>query len=95
VELSWYGDEPVAVPLGEAFHARRLRLVSSQVGSIAASRRARRSHRERLSLALDLLAADVFDLLLTGESRFEDLPDTMTRLATAPDGALCEVVTYG
>jgi 2-desacetyl-2-hydroxyethyl bacteriochlorophyllide A dehydrogenase len=95
VELSWYGDEPVAVPLGEAFHARRLRLVSSQVGSIAASRRARRSHRERLSLALDLLADDVFDRLLTGESRFEALPDTMTRLATAPDGALCEVVTYG
>ncbi|HXP31307.1 MAG TPA: dehydrogenase [Stellaceae bacterium] len=95
VELSWYGDEPVAVPLGEAFHARRLRLVSSQVGSIAASRRARRSHRERLSLALDLLADDIFDRLITGESRFEALPDTMARLAAAPDGALCEVVTYG
>jgi threonine dehydrogenase-like Zn-dependent dehydrogenase len=94
IELSWYGDAPVAVPLGEAFHARRLRLVSSQVGSIAASRRARRSHRERLSLALDLLAADVFDLLLTGESRFEALPDTMARLAAAPSGALCEVVRY-
>jgi 2-desacetyl-2-hydroxyethyl bacteriochlorophyllide A dehydrogenase len=94
VELSWYGDKPVAVPLGEAFHARRLRLVSSQVGAVATSRRARRSHRERLALALDLLADDVFDRLITGECRFEALPDTMARLASAPDGALCEVVRY-
>src|SRR5207302_3831076 len=32
VELSWYGAGDVAVPLGEAFHSRRLRLVASQVG---------------------------------------------------------------
>ncbi|HKF71330.1 MAG TPA: dehydrogenase [Stellaceae bacterium] len=94
VEVSWYGDKPVAMPLGEAFHARRLCLVSSQVGSVATARRARRSQRERLALALDLLADNVFDRLLTGESRFEALPDTMARLASAPDGALCEVVRY-
>lgn len=94
IELSWYGDKLVAVPLGESFHARRLRLVSSQVGSVATPRRARHSHRERLALALDLLADDVFDRLITGESRFEALPDTMARLASAPDGALCEVVRY-
>ncbi len=94
IELSWYGDAPVSAPLGEAFHARRLRLVSSQVGSVATSRRARRSHRERLALALDLLAAPVFDHLVTAESPFDALPETMARLATAPDGALCEVVQY-
>jgi 2-desacetyl-2-hydroxyethyl bacteriochlorophyllide A dehydrogenase len=94
VELSWYGEQAVAVPLGEAFHSRRLRLVSSQVGSVAPARRARRSHRERLALALDLLRDDVFDRLITGESRFDALADTMTRLAAAPDGVLCEVVRY-
>jgi threonine dehydrogenase-like Zn-dependent dehydrogenase len=94
VELSWYGDKPVTVPLGEAFHAKRLRLVSSQVGSVATSRRARRSHRERLALALDLLADPVFDRLITGETRLDDLPDAMARLAAGPDGALCEVVRY-
>src|SRR5579872_1600768 len=94
IELSWYGDKPVAVPLGEAFHARRLRLVSSQVGSIATPRRARRSHRERLALALELLADPVFDVLITGECGFDDLPETMARLAAAPDGVLCEVVRY-
>ena len=44
VELSWYGAGDVAVPLGEAFHSRRLRLISSQVGQVAPSRRPRWSH---------------------------------------------------
>jgi threonine dehydrogenase-like Zn-dependent dehydrogenase len=94
VELSWYGDQTVAVPLGAAFHSRRLRLMSSQVGSVAPARRARRSHRERLALALELLRDPLFDRLITGECRLDALPDAMVRLATAPDGALCEVVRY-
>ena len=94
VELSWYGDQSIAVPLGAAFHSRRLRLVSSQVGSVAPARRARRSHRERLALALGLLRDPLLDRLITGECRLDALPDTMARLASDPDGALCEVVTY-
>ncbi len=94
LEMSWYGNAPVAAPLGEAFHAKRLTLRSSQVGAVATARRARWSHRHRLQLALDLLADPVFDCLLTGESAFEDLPQTMARLASNPDGALCEVVRY-
>ncbi|WP_079434464.1 zinc-binding alcohol dehydrogenase [Zoogloea sp. LCSB751] len=94
VELSWYGDRPVALPLGEAFHARRLNLRSSQVGSVATAQRARWSHRRRMQLALDLLADPVFDALLSGESPFAELPTVLPRLADAPDGALCHVVTY-
>ena len=94
VELSWYGDRAVSLPLGEAFHSRRLTLLSSQVGEVAAPRRSRRSHRDRLALALSLLTDPVFDRLITGESVFEDLPATMARLAANPDGALCEVVRY-
>ena len=45
-----------AVPLGEAFHARRLRLIATQVGAVAPPMRGRRSHAERLALALELLA---------------------------------------
>ena len=95
LELSWYGDRQVPAPLGEDFHAKRLRLQSSQVGAVAAPRRARRSHRERRMLAMDLLRDPVFDCLITGESRFEDLPETMARLAAEPGGTLCHVVTYG
>ena len=84
----------MAARLGEAFHSRRLTLRSSQVGAVATAQRARWSARRRMSLALDLLADPVFDVLLTGRSPFEDLPATLARLSTTPDGALCHVVTY-
>ncbi|MFQ3622992.1 MAG: zinc-binding alcohol dehydrogenase, partial [Acetobacteraceae bacterium] len=93
VEASWFGDRGVTLPLGEAFHSRRLRLISSQVGAVAAPMRGRRSHAERLALALALLADPAYDALLDGPSRFDDLPRTMARLAQSP-GVLCHVVSY-
>ena len=94
LELSWYGDTLVPLPLGEAFHARRLTLRSSQVGQVAPARRATTSHRQRLTEALDLLADPVLDCLITGESPFEDLPATMDRLARAAGGTLCHLIAY-
>ncbi len=82
------------VPLGENFHSRRLVLRSSQVGSVAPARRANRSRRDRLCLALDLLRDPVFDVLITGESPFAALPETMARLVTDPGDTLCHVVIY-
>lgn len=95
VELSWFGDADVALPLGGDFHARRLRLVGSQVGSVAPARRARRSRRDRLAQSLQLLADPIYDHLLSGECRFADLPAVMARLSAKPDGALCQLVRYG
>ena len=94
VELSWYGDREVAVPLGEAFHARRLTIRSSQVGSVAAPQRARWDARRRMRLALSLLADPALDVLITGESGFDDLPDVMPRLAAGGD-AIVHRVRYG
>lgn len=94
LEMSWYGERMVALPLGEAFHSRRLQIRSSQVGSVATAQRARWSHKRRMALALRLLADPVFDALLSGESPFDDLPATMAQLAHDPQGALCHVVTY-
>ena len=74
IEASWYGDATPTLPLGEAFHARRLRLVASQVGAVAGPMRGRRSHAERLGLALALLADARFDALLEGPTAFADLP---------------------
>ncbi|HET6502469.1 MAG TPA: zinc-binding alcohol dehydrogenase [Amycolatopsis sp.] len=95
IELSWYGDRWIGLPLGESFHARRLTVRASQVGSIPAARRSRRSFSDRLSLALDLLADPAFDALITGESRFEDLPSVMPRLAGGKLPALCHRIVYG
>jgi len=94
IELSWYGDRAVTLPLGAAFHAKRLRIVSSQVGAVAAPRRSRRDRRQRLTLALELLADPVFERLISGESGFAALPETLARLARAPDGALCHIIRY-
>ena len=55
VELSWFGTRSVELPLGEAFHSRRLTLRSSQVGRIPVDRAPRWDHSRRLGVALDLL----------------------------------------
>jgi len=94
VELSWYGDAAVSVSLGGSFHSRRLAVRASQVGEVAAARRGRRTHAERLALALDLLRDPAFDVLLTGESRFEDLPDVMAELAEGATRTLCRSIIY-
>ena len=95
LELSWYGDAPVTVPLGGAFHAKRLTIRSSQVGHVAGSQRARWDSKRRMALALSLLADPVLDVLITGESSFEELPQVMARLAAAPGDTLCHRIRYG
>ena len=94
VELSWYGDRPVAVPLGEHFHARRLTIRSSQVGTVSPAQQGRRGYPERLAVALDLLADPRFDALLTGRSAFAELPSVLPRLAGGSLAALCHLVVY-
>ena len=94
VELSWYGNQSVPLPLGEAFHSRRLTLRSSQVGRIPIDRAARWDHARRLGLALDLLRDERLDLLISGESDFEELPEVMGRIAEDGRGVLCHRIRY-
>ena len=94
IELSWYGDRPVTVSLGEAFHSRRLAVRASQVGAVAPARRVRRTYGDRMALALALLADPAFDALVTREVAFADLPQEMPRITSEPS-ALCVRVTYG
>jgi threonine dehydrogenase-like Zn-dependent dehydrogenase len=92
LELSWYGDRRVGVPLGEWFHSRRLTIKASQVGSITPARG--RSFGERLAVALDLLQDQGYDALITGECRFDELPAALNRLAQGEPSALCTRVRY-
>ncbi|MGV9347667.1 zinc-dependent alcohol dehydrogenase [Streptomyces spiralis] len=94
IELSWYGDRRVSLPLGEAFHSRRLVIRGSQVGTVSPARRGNRTYADRLALALDLLAAPELDALVTGESAFEELPDVMPELASGRIPALCHRIRY-
>ena len=94
LELSWYGDTEVRLSLGGDFHSGRLAIRGSQVGTVAAARRSRRTTRDRLGLALELLEDDAFDVLLTGSSAFAELPDVMPRLADGTLPALCHSIRY-
>ena len=94
IEMSWYADRRISLPLGEDFHARRLSIRASQVGKVARARRHRRTHAERLALAVSLLQDPVFDVFLTGSSPFAELPDVVQRLADGTLDALCHVIEY-
>lgn len=91
LEASWFGTNAPAVPLGEAFHARRLRLIGTHAGRTAPTMRGRRSRTQRLAMALEMLADPVFDSVLEPTTPFEELPEAMPRLLA---GGLCHVVTY-
>ena len=94
VELSWYGEGAVPAPLGGAFHARRLQLVSSQVGAIAPSRRPRWDYARRASAAMALLADDRLDALITEEIPFADAAREMTSVLSPGWKGLTAVLRY-
>jgi threonine dehydrogenase-like Zn-dependent dehydrogenase len=94
VELSWYGDRAVSLPLGEAFHSRRLRLLSSQVGSIAPACHPRWSHARRMAKAMSLLTEPALDALITHEAPFTELPTVMRALAEGRSQAICQRIVY-
>ncbi|MDP6579331.1 MAG: zinc-binding alcohol dehydrogenase [Vicinamibacterales bacterium] len=94
VEVSWYGSRTVPLQLGEAFHARRLTIKSSQVGLLSPLQAPRWSHARRMSLALNLLQDERLDVLISGESPFGGLPDVMARLSQEPGDTLCHRIRY-
>jgi threonine dehydrogenase-like Zn-dependent dehydrogenase len=94
VELSWYGAGEVAAPLGEAFHSRRLRLISSQVGQVAPMHRPRWSHRRRMDAAVRLLADPALDCLISPAVDFHDLPARLPKILTESRDVLCQLVRY-
>lgn len=94
VEMSWYGARAIEAPLGGAFHARRLQLVSSQVGQVSPSRRPRWTHARRLAKALDLLADPRLDLLIGERVPFGRLAEEMPRLLAPGAPGVVPLVVY-
>jgi NADPH:quinone reductase-like Zn-dependent oxidoreductase len=94
LEMSWYGDAQVPVPLGGAFHSRRLKLVSSQVGHVAPSHRADWTHARRLAAAVAMLADKRLDALLAPAVSFYDLPAKLPDILNAKNGVLCQLISY-
>ncbi len=94
VEMSWYGDKPVTVDLGGAFHSRRLKLISSQVSLISTGRRLRWDYRRRREMALSLLAEPALDALVAEEIAFADAPRELPRIFAPGAHGLAPVIRY-
>jgi len=94
LEMSWYGAGDVPAPLGGAFHSRRLKLISSQVGQIAPSHRPRWTHRRRIAAALDLLADARLDALLAPAVPFAELPARIPQILAPVSPILCQLIDY-
>jgi len=94
LEMSWYGEGSVPVLLGGAFHSRRLKLVSSQVGRVAPSRRATTTPRQRLEQAIELLADARLDALLMPAVPFSQLPERLPDILNRQNGVLCQLIVY-
>ena len=94
VEVSWFGDGATPTPLGGAFHSRRLKLISSQVGHVATSRRARWSYRRRLEATLLLLQDDRLDALIAEEIAFADAPAILPTLLSPTAKGLAPIIRY-
>jgi hypothetical protein len=94
LDLSWYGDAEIAVPLGAAFHSRRLRLISSQVGQVAPSHRSRWTTNRRLAAAVALLRDDRLDGLLAPAITFHNLPKHLPDILIAKSGLPCQLIDY-
>jgi hypothetical protein len=94
IELSWYGSGDISVPLGEAFHSRRLRLVSSQVGKVAPSRRPRWTHERRLAAALALLKDPALDALMAPALCFSELPAKLAGVFDPNSELVCQPIRY-
>jgi 2-desacetyl-2-hydroxyethyl bacteriochlorophyllide A dehydrogenase len=71
---SWYGEQQVVLPLGGAFHRRRLTLRSSQVSTIPAALAGRWDVARRRRVAAALLDELPLAALATTEVAFDDAP---------------------
>jgi threonine dehydrogenase-like Zn-dependent dehydrogenase len=94
VEMSWYGEQKPAIPLGADFHSRRLKLVSSQVGSIPIERQPRWTYRRRLETVMTLLRDPALDLLISHKVPFRSLPVRLPDLLNKASDVLAALVVY-
>lgn len=92
IEMSWYGTNPVTVNLGGAFHSRRLKIISSQVGHVAPSHRNQLKHKDRMERAIAMLDDERLDVLVADDVSFEDLPSMLPKIWSSPD--LPPIVRY-
>jgi 2-desacetyl-2-hydroxyethyl bacteriochlorophyllide A dehydrogenase len=91
---SWYGAQPVPLPLGGAFHRRRLTIRSTQVSTIPAWLTPRWDIPRRRRAARDLLDELPLSAFPATEIAFEDAPSAYEALDRRMAGLLHVTLRY-
>lgn len=95
VVASWYGTKPVQLDLGGAFHRRRLRLISSQVGHIPGSLEPRWDVARRRRVAAQLLSNLTLAPLISHRFPLDRAAEAYALLDHHPEEVVQVVFTYG
>jgi 2-desacetyl-2-hydroxyethyl bacteriochlorophyllide A dehydrogenase len=91
---SWYGTKPVALPLGAAFHRRRLALRSTQVSTLPAALSSRWDRRRRAELAWRLARELPLPVLATHAFSFEQAAEAYACADRKDDGLIHAALRY-
>lgn len=91
---SWYGTKAATLNLGGRFHRSRIRLVTSQVSTIASPLTGRWDKRRRLDFALQMVRAIEPTRLITHRLPLERAAEAYALLDTHPEHVLQVVLTY-
>ena len=91
---SWYGNKDVRLPLGGAFHRRRLAIRSTQVSTIPSRLAGRWDVARRRRTAVRLMSELPMKLLATHEVAFERAAEAFAALDRGDEGVLHVALRY-
>jgi 2-desacetyl-2-hydroxyethyl bacteriochlorophyllide A dehydrogenase len=91
---SWYGTKPVPLPLGAAFHRRRLAVASTQVSTLPAALTARWDRSRRAELAWALVRELPLGALATHGFTFEEAAEAYACADRKGDGLIHAALRY-
>jgi len=94
VVASWYGTRDVSLSLGDRFHRRRLRLVSSQVSTLDPALASRWDRARRTALVSELLTELPLHELITHRFAFDQAAAAYELLDGRPGECLQVVLDY-
>jgi 2-desacetyl-2-hydroxyethyl bacteriochlorophyllide A dehydrogenase len=91
---SWYGNQAFSCPLGEAFHRKRLRVISSQVSRIGGELSLRWTKERRMEEAWRLIARIRPSQLITHRLPFGKAPSAYRLLDENAEDAIQVILEY-
>lgn len=92
---SWFGNKSVSLPLGGAFHRRRLTITSSQVSTIPSRLQPEWSKERRREAVLQLMRSLPLDALATHTFPIEEAPRAFASIDAGDEGLIHVALSYG